>query len=132
MADKLYFMIQDLYSIHSNVLKRKQLNHLPADNASPLSSVRSSQQPTLQPFQQQESISYPVQSLPLQQQQPQEINQVPSTDTALADWTLPYYINALSVPTSSNPENGDTSSLFQIPQAFNQPFLYDNNNNNIM
>ncbi|KAI8351471.1 hypothetical protein EDC96DRAFT_447970 [Choanephora cucurbitarum] len=131
MADQLYFMIRDLYTIHSNILRQQQQKRpkeVPAENTSPLSSVRSSQQSLLQPFP-QESLSYPMQTLPLQQQQ--GIDQLSSVNNSLADWTLPYYMNALAVPTNNSLENGDVSSLFQIPQAFNEPFLYNNNNNSM-
>ncbi|KAI8047533.1 uncharacterized protein B0P05DRAFT_481599 [Gilbertella persicaria] len=105
MADKLYFMIRDLYAIHSNVLRRRTS----MDTSSKLSP---SSAPLTQPlFSQPSSFAQP----PLDQQL-----QMPST--TLADWTQPYYLNALSNPLTNTSDQDTTSSVFQIPQGYNEPF----------
>ncbi|GAN00650.1 conserved hypothetical protein [Mucor ambiguus] len=130
MADKLYFMIRDLYAIHTNVLRRQlESKKAAAAAASSTQQQNQMQQPSQQQlqhiqqhqqqmqFQQEQHIQHQIQQ---QQQLPQQQHmlqmqiqqlggaQIPSTlaNNGLTDWMLPYNIAAMS----SNTPNLDIAS----------------------
>jgi hypothetical protein len=132
MADKLYFMIRDLYMIHDKVLK----GHREATDAQSTPELYQQSSPDL--FQQQLMPDIP----------PLVNNNSEAAITSVNDWNLSYYTAAMSEAT---PDLGfytglnDTmdfiqasNNVFSIPGGFNQPlgFSYfpdpsnQNNNNN--
>jgi hypothetical protein len=150
MADKLYFMIRDLYAIHTNVLSRQK------DQSSQVQQQQQQRQQQQQIYcrqQQQQEQQLQQQSHQQQQQfqqQQQRMNQqlqidqqysqmdlpVAVTSNSLQDWTLPFYAAALrDGPSAINYEfetgmntNNDlsiqTTNLFQLPEGFDQPLMF--------
>ncbi|CEP14954.1 hypothetical protein [Parasitella parasitica] len=129
MADKLYFMIRDLYAIHTNVLRRQLKDKESKTNPSELNQQQQMQQQMQQHqqqlrFQQEQQIRQQIQQQHQQQQQQQQHQQhqqqqqqheqlqqfqmqqfvspqtsLSTSTIGLADWTLPYYSAAMSFDT---------------------------------
>lgn len=121
MADRLYFMIRDLYTIHANMIKRQRDPASSVGQSTP-ELFHSSPSPFF--FQQQQQ----QQQQPQQQQQSSHVPNLPSQESAAAlnnaDWTLPFTIQdqprdpGLYGGLISSPLDFSTS-LF--PPEFNQP-----------
>ena len=120
MADRLYFMIRDLYTIHANMIKRQRDPASSVGQSTP-ELFHSSPSPFF--FQQQQQ-----QQQPQQQQQSSHVPNLSSQGLAPAlnnaDWTLPLTIQdqprdpGLYGGLISSPLDFSTS-LF--PPEFNQP-----------
>jgi hypothetical protein len=138
MADKLYFMIRDLYAIHSNVLRRQK------DQST--QQKQQQQQQQVMHRQQEQQLQQQFQQQQLQQQlQIQQLNQlelpVAGSSNSLQDWTLPFYTNALAGAPELNFDfdggrgnNGTdisslSSNIFQLPEGYDQPLMFPTNVN---
>lgn len=147
MADKLYFMIRDLYAIHTNVLRR-QLE----DKKTMKSSQAKQQQQQQQMQQHQQQLQFQheqqmQQQMQQQQQHQQQLQQLQQfqiqqfsnlqtplsiTTNGLADWTLPYYNAAMSTGTPNldstasqlELEFATANNVFQIPEGYDQPLMF--------
>lgn len=128
MADKLYFMIRDLYAIHNNVLRRQNEQVL---NQQQEDLQRRQREQQLQEYQQQQQMQ---QQLQIQQLSQLELPAAGST-SSLGDWNLPFYNAALSeVPTENN-YNYDSrneyasvqANIFQLPEGYDQPLMFPTN-----
>ncbi|KAI7905016.1 uncharacterized protein BX663DRAFT_529917 [Cokeromyces recurvatus] len=113
MADKLYFMIRDLYALHINVLKRYQTNRLLVAQQEP-----QMQQSTLPVYSQQHMNA-------LDMSLPGNIND------SLSDWTLSYYNAAMSTETPEvglmNDQDQNmlfSTNFFQIPKNYDQSLFF--------
>ncbi|KAL9549302.1 hypothetical protein PS6_006157 [Mucor atramentarius] len=135
MADKLYFMIRDLYAIHANVLRRQleekkaNVNHQQQSQMRqpPQQQQQQQQQQArqiqqhqqLMQFQQGQYIQHEIQ----QQQQQRHVVQfqtqpfgsaqppLSQSTNGLADWMLPYHIAAMS---SDTPDLDIASSQLEL------------------
>jgi hypothetical protein len=118
MADKLYFMIRDLYSIHSNVMSRK----IPDPR---------------QAMQQQQQEEQMVQNH-LQHQMLQQQVQFQQQASFGSNWDATFYNSALIGGNSSefdfnfNARVNDLSSnnIFQLPEGFSQPLMFSSTSTN--
>lgn len=149
MADKLYFMIRDLYAIHTNVLRRqledkKAMNSLQANQQQQQMQQMQQHQQQLQ-FQHEQQMQQQMQQHQQQQhQQQQRLQQLQQqqfsnlqtplsvTTNGLADWTLPYYNAAMSADTPDldstasqlELEFATANNVFQIPEGYDQPLMF--------
>ncbi|KAI8077460.1 fungal-specific transcription factor domain-containing protein [Thamnidium elegans] len=116
MADKLYFMIRDLYAIHNNVMSRRT----PQPNAQ--EAMHQQQQEMVQRHLQQQLL----------QQQLQFQQQNNSASTLGGNWDQSFYNSALIGGNSSefdfnfNTRTNDLSStnIFQLPEGYSQPLMF--------
>ncbi|KAI9480779.1 MAG: hypothetical protein EXX96DRAFT_594888 [Benjaminiella poitrasii] len=138
MADKLYFMIRDLYSIHSNVMRKNEIDNNIQTSQEPTETTQPDIQPAVQltelPIQSTTTLPYP----PLQMQQniqhtidPFGLPPMENINNSISDWTLPYYNNAMSSTTphvgfaGNEGQNIDfLTNVFQLPQGYDQPLLF--------
>lgn len=122
MADKLYFMVRDLYAIHSNVVKRSQeLNETQEKERQVYQEVLQPEQVLQQQFQQQ-----------IQQQhlQIQQFNHIDLPSHPMSDWNLPFYNSTLihdaaafdfEPPTT---REDISTNIFQLPEGYDQPLMF--------
>jgi hypothetical protein len=123
MADKLYFMIRDLYAIHSNVLRKQREQ----DSKAPNGPQQQQQQQPVQPVAPQQQY---------QQQQPQQFTQLQQstrfggTDRIMmADWNMNNSYYDENTPPGLFPTNtADYTFLqnnpYQMPVGYDQPFAF--------
>jgi hypothetical protein len=154
MADRLYFMIRDLYAIHTNVLRRQQekTNLVASDQQQfhtelPMPKSQQQLQPQKQQqqreqMQQQQQQQQRQQHQQQQQQQQQLLQQdlqqfqlqqltnlelpIAGGSNGLSDWTLPYYNTAISanVPEFDIIGEGRSDNDFSL-NMFRLPEDYD-------
>lgn len=127
MADKLYFMIRDLYAIHSNVLVSKKDQRV--SQTPPQVPV----QPPPPPAQQ-----FQPQQQPFHQHQLQHLNQ--TTILNSSSWDTTFYNSGLLSSESTTTttdldfnfirsrENSSSTAVeanvFQLPEGYNQPIMF--------
>lgn len=124
MADKLYFMIRDLYAIHSNVVKRQE-DHSTQE--------RQQKQQQVYQRQQQEQILQQQfqQQLQQQQLQLQHLNhlELPAAGSnTYGDWNLPFYNSTLIHGTAGFAfdarDDLSSTNIFQLPEGYDQPLMF--------
>lgn len=114
MADKLYFMIRDLYAIHSNVVKRQQ------DPTQEKQQQVLQQQQVLE--QQQEQVLQQHFQHQLQQQQLQ-INTM-EVPNSFNGWSLPFFNSTLINGGFEFEGSVSTNNIFQLPEGYDQPLMF--------
>ncbi|KAI7887656.1 uncharacterized protein EV154DRAFT_427058 [Mucor mucedo] len=122
MADKLYFMVRDLYAIHSNVVvKRSQ------EPSETQEKERQMYQQVLQPEQVlQQQFQQQIQQQHLQIQQ---FNQVEMPNHPMSAWSLPFYDSTLihgAAAFDFEPASGEemSANIFQLPEGYDQPLMF--------